>query len=124
MPARPFRGAKCRSRAAKVWRWACAFSLAQLCSPCALRQSTGRVGHKRVYARLQCQMRMRRRSARLGAEGKTTMRTILPLLVAMMIAGPTLAQGGSQERTRSLVKYDDVEIELIPRRRGGGVASV
>src|ERR1043165_6659217 len=46
------------------------------------------------------------------------MRTILPLLVAMMIAGPTLAQGGPQERTRSLVKYDNVEIDLIAEGRG------
>ena len=42
------------------------------------------------------------------------MRTILPLLVAMMIAGPALAQ----ERTRSLVKYDNVEIDLIAEGRG------
>jgi pimeloyl-ACP methyl ester carboxylesterase len=42
------------------------------------------------------------------------MRTILPLLVAMMIAGPALAQ----ERTRSLVKYDNIEIDLIAEGRG------
>jgi pimeloyl-ACP methyl ester carboxylesterase len=42
------------------------------------------------------------------------MRTILPLLLAMVIAGPVLAQ----ERTRSLVKYDNVEIDLIAEGRG------
>ena len=42
------------------------------------------------------------------------MRTILPLLAAMMIAGPALAQ----ERARSLVKYDNVEIDLIAEGRG------
>ena len=42
------------------------------------------------------------------------MRTILPLFVAMMIAGPALAQ----ERTRSLIKYDTVEIDLIAEGRG------
>jgi pimeloyl-ACP methyl ester carboxylesterase len=42
------------------------------------------------------------------------MRTILPLLLAMVIAGPAAAQ----ERTRSLVKYDNVEIDLIAEGRG------
>jgi len=42
------------------------------------------------------------------------MRTILPLLVAVLMAGPALAQ----ERTRSLVKYDTVEIDLIAEGRG------
>ena len=42
------------------------------------------------------------------------MRTILPLLLAMVIAGPAAAQ----ERTRSLVKYDSVEIDLIAEGRG------
>ena len=42
------------------------------------------------------------------------MRTVLPLLVAIMIAGPALGQ----ERTRSLVKYDSVEIDLIAEGRG------
>jgi len=42
------------------------------------------------------------------------MRTILPLLLAMIIAGPAAAQ----ERTRSLVKYDNVEIDLIAEGRG------
>ena len=42
------------------------------------------------------------------------MRTILPLLLAMAIAGPVLAQ----ERTRSLIKYDNVEIDLIAEGRG------
>ena len=42
------------------------------------------------------------------------MRIILPLLVAVLMAGPALAQ----ERTRSLVKYDTVEIDLIAEGRG------
>ena len=42
------------------------------------------------------------------------MRTILPLVVAVLMAGPALAQ----ERTRSLVKYDTVEIDLIAEGRG------
>ena len=42
------------------------------------------------------------------------MRTILPLLVAVLMAGPALAQ----ERTRGLVKYDTVEIDLIAEGRG------
>ncbi len=42
------------------------------------------------------------------------MRSILPLLVAMMLAVPALAQ----ERTRGLVKYDNVEIDLIAEGRG------
>jgi len=42
------------------------------------------------------------------------MRTILPLLVAVLMAGPALAQ----ERTRTLVKYDTVEIDLIAEGRG------
>jgi pimeloyl-ACP methyl ester carboxylesterase len=42
------------------------------------------------------------------------MRTILPLLLAMMIAGPALGQ----ERARSLVTYDTVEIDLIAEGRG------
>ena len=42
------------------------------------------------------------------------MRTILPLLVAMMMMGPALAQ----ERTRNLVRYDNVEIDLIAEGKG------
>ena len=42
------------------------------------------------------------------------MRTILPLLVAVIVAGPAF----SQERTRSLVKYDTIEIDLIAEGRG------
>ena len=42
------------------------------------------------------------------------MRTILPLVVAVLMAGPALAQ----ERTRSLVEYDTVEIDLIAEGRG------
>ena len=42
------------------------------------------------------------------------MRTILRLLLAMAVIGPALAQ----ERTRSLVKYDSVEIDLIAEGRG------
>ena len=42
------------------------------------------------------------------------MRIILPLLVAVLMAGPALAQ----ERTRTLVKYDTVEIDLIAEGRG------
>jgi len=42
------------------------------------------------------------------------MRTILRLLLAMAMIGPALAQ----ERTRSLVKYDSVEIDLIAEGRG------
>ena len=42
------------------------------------------------------------------------MRIILPLLVAVLMAGPALAQ----ERTRSLVEYDTVEIDLIAEGRG------
>ena len=42
------------------------------------------------------------------------MRTILPLVVAVLMAGPALAQ----ERTRSLVKYYTVEIDLIAEGRG------
>ena len=42
------------------------------------------------------------------------MRTILRLLLAMAMIGPALAQ----ERTRSLVKYDTVEIDLIAEGRG------
>ena len=43
------------------------------------------------------------------------MRTILPLLVcALLMTGTALAQ----ERTRSLVKYDNVEIDLIAEGRG------
>src|ERR1043166_4411569 len=42
------------------------------------------------------------------------MRTILPLIVAMLLAGGALAQ----ERTRSLVKYEAVEIDVIAEGRG------
>jgi pimeloyl-ACP methyl ester carboxylesterase len=42
------------------------------------------------------------------------MRTILPLLLALAMAGPAAAQ----ERTRSLIKYDNVEIDLIAEGRG------
>jgi pimeloyl-ACP methyl ester carboxylesterase len=42
------------------------------------------------------------------------MRTILPLLVAMMMMGLALAQ----ERTRNLVRYDNVEIDLIAEGKG------
>src|ERR1044072_4385056 len=58
-------------------------------------------------------VRMRVRSARLAAGGRTR-RTILPLLLAMAIVGPALAQ----ERTRSLVTYDSVAIDLIAEGRG------
>src|SRR6185295_10014805 len=74
-----------------------------ICSACVPREATRDAG----------MVRMRARSARLPQKGGR-MRTILPLIVAMMIAAPALAQ----ERTRSLVKYDTIEIDLIAEGKG------
>src|SRR4051794_41206945 len=59
-------------------------------------------------------VRMRRRSVRLW-KGEHDMRTILAL-----IAGTILMTGiaAAQERTRSLVTYDNVTIDLIAEGRG------
>src|SRR3954468_14638280 len=59
-------------------------------------------------------VRMRRRSARLW-EGEPNMRTIL-----LLIPGAILMTGiaAAQERTRSLVKYDNVTIDLIAEGHG------
>src|SRR6195952_3402962 len=61
-------------------------------------------------------VRMRDRSARLAQKGgRTTMRTtILTFLLAAALMAPALAQ----ERTRSLVKYDNVEIDVIAEGKG------
>jgi pimeloyl-ACP methyl ester carboxylesterase len=60
-------------------------------------------------------VRMRAGSVRLSQKGRKKMRmAILSLAAAMLLAGGALAQ----ERTRSLVKYDDVEIDVIAEGRG------
>jgi pimeloyl-ACP methyl ester carboxylesterase len=60
-------------------------------------------------------VRMRAGSDRLAQKGRNKMRmAILSLAAAMLLAGGALAQ----ERTRSLVKYDNVEIDVITEGRG------
>jgi len=46
------------------------------------------------------------------------MRTILPLVLAVLLTGTAFAQGNAHERTRHLVKYDSVEIDTIAEGRG------
>jgi alpha-beta hydrolase superfamily lysophospholipase len=60
-------------------------------------------------------VRMRGGSAKLAEKGGDTMRmAVLSLAATMLLAGSALAQ----ERTRSLVKYDTVEIDVIAEGKG------
>jgi pimeloyl-ACP methyl ester carboxylesterase len=60
-------------------------------------------------------VRMRAGSVRLSQKGRKKMRmAILSLAATMLLAGGAWAQ----ERTRSLVKYDNVEIDVIAEGRG------
>src|SRR3954469_3072047 len=81
------------------------FSPAQLCSLQASRQSTAPASMVRMQGGSATLLRNRRRR----------MRTAVLSLAATLLVG---AHALAQERTRSVVKYDNVEIDLIAQGKG------